>query len=739
MRRSRLLWIFLACAAIQQGTVADETPAKKPITFDAVYGPHATLNPFHHPAPRFQWLPDGVHLLQTLRGQYTKVHAKTGDTSPLFDPTQLAQGLESLSDIDEPTARKLANKSHLQFNPAYDAVLIPHADRLYFAKLDGSFACRLTDATGTAELAEFGPHGESVAFVRDNDLYSVNLATQAEQRLTTEGSELIRNGKADWVYWEEVFNRQLRTFWYSGDGTQIVFLKFNDTPVAPFSIPNNVPETQRIHEMRYPKAGTANPLVQVGIASLADAAVRWVDLSAYPPEDRLVVRAGWLPDHQTVYLYLQNRSQTWLDLLVVDPGSTTPRRLIRETTAAWVNNLAPPHFLTDGSFLWESERSGWRHLYHYAADGQLRRAVTAGPWEVSEVHFVDEPAGDVYFSAAKKSHLEDHLYRVSLDSGEPVQLTTADGSHHIRFSPNGSGYLDTHSSFERPPATEIFDGDGRRIRELHKTDTTDLNEYQWSTHETVSIETGDGGTLDGSLMLPADFDSSRQYPVWIKVYGGPHYPTIRNRWTKTHRLFDEVLATSGIVILRVDPRSASGASAQSAWTAYRRLGVNELRDLEHAVDWLKSKSWVDPQRIGLGGHSYGGFLTAFALTHSQSFAAGIAGAPVTDWRNYDTIYTERYMNTPAANPAGYDETSVVKAAKNLHGRLLLLHGMLDDNVHLQNTTQLVNALQRADKDFELMLYPRAKHGIHGAHYTRTTYNFIIKTMLPEQTPSPLQD
>ncbi len=270
------------------------------------------------------------------------------------------------------------------------------------------------------------------------------------------------------------------------------------------------------------------------------------------------------------------------------------------------------------------------------------------------------------------------------------------------------------------------------MRQLHQTTIPDLEQYQLGTYELVQIPAQENVILNGSLLKPANFDPTRRYPVWIRVYGGPHYPTVKNRWSKSFQLFDEVLATSGIVVFRVDPRSASGNGARSAWTAYRQLGRSELRDLQDAVGWLKSQNWVDGERIGLSGNSYGGFLTVYAMTHSKLFAAGIAGAPVTDWRNYDTIYTERYMDTPAANPQGYKNSSVVGAAANLHGRLLLLHGLLDDNVHVQNTIQLANALQESDRTFELMFYPRARHGLHGTHYTKTMYDFIIKTMQPEQ-------
>src|SRR5207237_1759155 len=253
------------------------------------------------------------------------------------------------------------------------------------------------------------------------------------------------------------------------------------------------------------------------------------------------------------------------------------------------------------------------------------------------------------------------------------------------------------------------------------------HEYLWGKYERVQVPTADGFVLEGAVTYPPDFDPQKKYPIWVLTYAGPHMPTVRTGWGNG-RVFEQVLAGSGIVVFRVDPRSASGKGAQSAWSAYKQLGVQELKDLEQAVAWLCKNPWADATRVGISGHSYGGFMAAFALTHSKTFSAGIASAPVTDWKLYDTIYTERYMLTPKENPEGYDKGSVVKAAGNLHGKLLLLHGMMDDNVHVQNAVQLVDALQQAGKDFEMMFYPRARHGLGGAHYQRMQLHFIRRTI-----------
>jgi len=714
---------------------AQTTTAKKPITFEDLYGSQARLRPFAHSRPSFRWLADGKRLLRIERGQAMVIDAQTGAESPLYDRKTLTAALQKSFGFAPDVAERFSSAGRLTFSPGDRAAIFEHDNNLFYIRLDGAAAHRLTRTPQREELTTFSPQGDKLAFVREDDLYVVDIATQTETRLTRDGGGPIRNGKADWVYWEEVFSRDSQAFWFSDDGSQILFFRFDDTPVAKFTIPDNRQPQQRVREMYYPKAGTKNPLVSAAVASLSVGSVCRLDLSAYPETDRLLVRGGWLPDSRTVYLYIQNRTQTWLDLLFLKPGEKIPAAALRQKTEAWVNDPGPPEFLKDGSFLLSDESSGWRRLVRHTRDSPEKKFLTDGEWEAHEIHHVDEERRMVYFSGSKDSPLETQLYRAPLSGGEPQRLTAEPGTHRIQFSPAGGYYLDTHSSLTRPPVTVLCDRNGQVLRTLHQSSWPEFDDYQFGQREQVEIVTDAGVPLPAMILKPADFDPQRRYPVWFQVYGGPHYPTLKDRYDQPYRLFDELLAAEGIVVIRFDPHSASGRGAKSAWTAYRQLGVNELRDLEAVVAWVKSQTWADPDRIGLSGHSYGGYLTAFAMTHSRSFAAGIAGAPVTDWRNYDTIYTERYMSTPQENPQGYDASSVVKAAGNLHGRLLLLHGLLDDNVHWQNSVQLAEALEEANRPFELMIYPGANHGIHGAHYVRTKYDFIMKTMRPEKSPA----
>jgi dipeptidyl aminopeptidase/acylaminoacyl peptidase len=698
----------------------------KPITFETVYGPENKASFGGSPVSGLTWLQDGEHYLQVRDGRLYKVHAVSGRSTPFFDPNQLCNGLRSLPTMSEKTAQSLSKQTQFEMNPDRSAILIDYENDLYYCSLNGGAAIRLTSSPGKEKYSTFSPAGKFVAFVREKNLYVVDIATQTERALTTDGGKMIANGEADWVYSEEVFSHP-RTFWWSPDSSAIAFLQFDDRPVNEFTVVNDVGKKQDAEVSPYPKAGEPNPKVNIGVVSAAGGEVRWIDLDTYTEGTYLVTRLGWMPDSEKIYFCVQDRAQTWLDFNVApkSPGETS--RLFRETTQAWVEPPDSLKFLADQSFLLLSERTGWKHLYLYDGSGQLKHAVTAGEWEARRLHQVDEKNGWIYISATRDSHIAENLYRVKIDGSGIDRLTKLPGDHYVNVSPNGEYFIDTWSNSSTPAKVALYATDGTRIRMLDTNPVYEREEYRFGTYEQFQIETSDGFLLEASLIKPPDFDSSKKYPVWFMTYGGPHSPTISDAW-RDGRARDHMLAQMGMLVFRCDPRSAGGKGACSAWSAYKQLGVQELKDIEEALDWLKEQPYVDGSRIGMSGHSYGGFLTAYALTHSKSFVGGIAGAPVTDWRLYDTIYTERYMDVPQNNPQGYEKTSVIEAAKNLHGRLLIVHGAIDDNVHLENTFKLLHALQQADKEFELMIYPQSRHGIGGMHYNRLVLNFI-KTVL----------
>ena len=495
-----------------------------------------------------------------------------------------------------------------------------------------------------------------------------------------------------------------------------------------FTVIDEIPTRQTVENRPYPKAGDANPLVKLGIVSVTSDYTGWADLGKYPEASTLLVRAGWTPDSQKVFFYVQDRAQTWLDVCTCGNQGGTSTCLFRETTKAWVDDPGDPTFLKDGSFLLASERTGWKHLYHFDPSGKLIGALTSGDWEVDAFQVIDEKQDWIYFTAKRDSPIGGDLYRVHRGGAGLQRLTGGAGVHRVKVSPTAGYFIDTHSDHAHPEQVHLCHADGKLARTLDTNPVYAIEEYRFEAYELVPIKMPDGFTLQGSIVKPPDFDPRKRYPVWFTTYGGPHAPTIHDTWSGG-RMRDQALATLGFIVFRCDPRSASGKGACSTWSAYRRLGVQELKDIETAITWLKTLPYIDGRRIGMSGHSYGGFMTAYALTHSKLFAAGIAGAPVTDWRNYDSIYTERYMNTPENNRDGYNATSVVRGARNLHGKLLIVHGIMDDNVHMQNSLQLIQALQLANKDnFEVMFYPHSRHGIMSRHYQRLMVDFMQRAL-----------
>ena len=695
----------------------------KPITFETIYDPNEKVNFRGSPVSGLTWLEDGEHYLQVRDGRQYKVHAESGHSVLFFDPNDLAKGLRSLPTIDEKTAESISKRTGLTMNPDRSAVLIDYENDLYYCTLDGKKTVRLTSSPGQEELSSFDPHGKFVAFVRDKNLYVVDIATQTERALTTDGGGTISNGQTDWVYYEEIYGRREKAYWWNPDSSAIAFMQFDDGPVNEFTVVNNTKRKQEVEDTPYPRAGEPNPNVRIGVVTTAGGPVRWVDLDNYLEGTYLVTGAGWMPDSNRIFFYVQDRAQTWLDFNTASKRGGESTRFFRETTDAWVDVPDSPKFLSDGSLLFFSERTGWKHLYLYDKDAKLKHAVTKGGWEARRLEHVDEENGWIYVTGTLDSHIAENLYRVKIDGGKIERPTKAPGDHSVNISPNGRYFIDTWSNDSTPTKVALYGINGKKIRMLDTNPVYNRQEYQFGTYEQFQIEMSDGFLLEASLVKPPDFNSSRKYPVWLMTYGGPGSPTIRNSWSGG-RASDHMLAQMGMLVFRCDPRSASGKGACSSWTAYKQLGVRELKDIEEAIEWLMDKPYVDDDRIGMSGHSYGGFMTAYALTHSKLFAGGIAGAPVTDWHLYDTIYTERYMDTPQNNPEGYEKTSVVKAAENLHGKLLIIHGATDDNVHIVYTFKLVNALQQADKKFELMIYPKSRHGVGGMHHDRLAVDFI---------------
>ena len=712
---------------------------QKLLTIDDIFDPAKRVN-FNGTTPSVRWLKDGKHYLITNAAtrrdvpRLQKVNAATGEAVPFFDAAKMQAAFAALPGVSAENGRQLANRGNYNLNPTETAALINWSNDLFYYEFGSDRALRLT-SNPEEEVAEaFSPDGRMVSFVRENNLYVEDLSMQRRERaLTRDGSEKILNGRLDWVYQEELYGRgNFAAYWWSPDSTSIAFLRFDENPVPKFTVVDHIPYRQTIEITPYPKAGDPNPLVKLGVVNAAGGDIRWIDTFKYQPADLLISRVTWTPDSKKVVYQAQNREQTFLDVSFADVRDGKSTTLIHETSKAWVAINEQPIWLKDGSFLWASERSGWEHLYHYSADGKLLRQLTGGKWEVRSIQGVDEQNGFIYFTATEHSHIAPHSYRIKLDGTGLTRLTTTEGSHRVDFSPANNYFIDVWSDLNTPSQVRLYDAAGKLVRVISENKVDALKQYKLGTPELLQVKTRDGFVMEAMMIKPPDFDARKKYPVVSYTYGGPHAPQVRNVWGSTTYMWHQMLAQKGYIIWICDNRTASGKGLESTWPVYKNFGELELRDLEDGLTWLKSQPYIDGSRIGIWGWSYGGFMTSYALTHSQSFKIGIAGGSVTDWRDYDTIYTERYMQTPQNNPEGYKKSSPVNAAKNLHGKLLLIHGAIDDNVHMQNTMQFVYELQKAGKQFELMLYPKSRHGVSDPlllkHMRQMMTDFIVKNL-----------
>ena len=696
--------VFLAAGASAQDRL---------LSIDAIFDPDTGVNFSGRPPSGITWLDDATYLWpRQLAGRvdWLTVDAASGLTELLFDPATMEASLAAMPGISPEAAASLAHGRNLVFNPTHTAALVSAVDDLYLYDFGTGEARRLTDVPGLEEEASFSPDGESVAFVRGNDLYVVRVKKPRERAITKDGNERTLNGRLDWVYQEEIYGRgNFRGYWWSPDSTRLAFLRLDERSVPRFTRIDRIPYHPIPETGPYPKAGDANPVVRLGIAVASNGKSQWVDLSAYVGSEILVVKVGWSADSRSLVYQVQNRQQTWLDLNRVPLDGRGPQLLLHETTPAWVDAQDNPIWLDDGSFLWTSDRSGFRHLYHHRGDGSLIAPVTSGRWDIRSVHGLDS-SGRVYFAGAEHSEIGRDIYRVNGDGTGLTRLSQTEGRHRALFNPSLTQYVGFWSDARTPTQVRLHDADGTEKRVIDWNQVAALAEYALEWPEFLQVTSRDGFVMEAMMIKPRDFDPTRRYPVYQETYAGPGTQSVLNAW-RPNQLFLQLLAQNGVLVWVLDNRSASGKGAESRWPVHGRLGELELQDIEDGVTWLRAQPYVDGSRIVLGGWSYGGFMTAYALTHSTSFAAGIVGAPVTDWRNYNSVYTERYMKLPKHNPDGYARTAPTRSAARLHGRALLIHGSTDDNVHLQNTEQFAYELQRAGKPFEMMVYPKSAHGV----------------------------
>ena len=733
-------------------TVATALPAHaEKLTLEAITGSAPLSGPT---LTKPQVAPDGSRVT-FLRGKdrdrnrldLWEYDIASGQTRLLVDSSVVLPGEEVLSDEEKARRERqriaaLSGIVDYQWSPDGKALLFPLGGELYFYDLtkSGRDAVRkLTNGGGFATDPKISPKGGFVSFIRDRNLWAIDLTSGEEVQLTRDGSDTIGNGVAEFVADEEMDRHT--GYWWAPDDAAIAFARIDETPVPVQKRYEVYPDRTEVVEQRYPAAGDHNVRVQLGvIAPKTGARPQWIDLGKDP--DIYLARVDWR-DPQRLTFQRQSRDQKKIELIETTLTNGTQRTLVTETSTTWVPLHNDLRFLKDGRFLWSSERSGFEHLYIASEDGSTLTALTQGEWVVDGLLAIDEAAGLAYVSGTRDGATEAHVYAVPLSGGEPRRLTQAPGMHAATFARNASVFVDSWSSDTTLPQIELFKADGTKLATLLVNDVSDAThpyaKYRAAHQPTAygTLTAADGTTpLHYSLIKPAGFDPKKQYPVVVFVYGGPAAQTVTRAWPgRSDSFFNQYLAQQGYVVFSLDNRGTPRRGAAFGGALYGKQGTVEVDDQLRGVAWLKSQAFVDPARIGVYGWSNGGYMTLMLLAkHSEAYACGVAGAPVTDWALYDTHYTERYMDLPKANEAGYREASVFTHVDGIGaGKLLLIHGMADDNVLFTNSTKLMSELQKRGTPFELMTYPGAKHGLRGSdllHRYRLTEDFLGRCLKP---------
>jgi dipeptidyl-peptidase-4 len=693
---------------------------KKPVTLEALAAQRPTppLSPV--------WAPDGRRFVYTEEGKLWLYDIPSRNKRELVALAALsAAAVKTEEPSTYPWENRGVRDQNIQWLPGGRELLIRAGGDLFLFRLAAGGWVQLTATPQDERDPKVSPDGGRVSFRRNHDLWVLDIATRRQTRLTHDGSESLRNAELDWVYPEEL---ALGTaHWWSPDSTRIAYLQFDVSRQPLYPQVDLLPLPPRYEPQRYPKAGEPNAEVRLGVVAASGGPTRWLDLG--DTNDKLLARFYWLPDSTGILVQKLNRTQNRQELILADSAGGKARVLLEESDPYWINVRDNFRWLKGGKeFLWWSERDGYGHLYRYTTDGRAITQLTRGDWEVTEVAGVDEKNGYVYYVSTQASPLERQLYRVSLEGGPPQRITSREGTHAVSMSPGAEYFVDTYSSLSTPPSTVLCSSDGREIATLRPADTKILTEYEILPVEIVPVKASDGAILYARLIRPAGFDPARKYPAVVVIYGGPHAQAVRNGWYGLS--FDQVLAHRGFVVWQLDNRGSAGRGHLWEAAIYRNLGVRELEDQKEGLRHLFSLGFVDTKRIGIHGWSYGGYMTLYCLLNApELFRAGVAGAPVTDWRNYDTIYTERYMGLPSENPEGYRRSSPVHKAEALRAELLLIHNLEDDNVLVQNTIQMAAALQRAGKHFAMMLYPAKGHGAQNRrHLNSLMLEFFERTL-----------
>ena len=658
--------------------------------------------------------------------------------SKILAPTHEKLSDEELGRRERQRTAALSGILEYSFAPSGRALLVPLDGRLYYydlAKPAKVALVQITHSEGFATDAAISPRGRYVAYVRDQNLYAYDLAGNTEKALTRDGGGPIKNGMAEFIAQEEM--DRSTGYWWAPDDRHIAFARVDESPVKVTQRFEIAADNVSTFAQRYPAAGGPNVLIRLGVIDLSTGAVTWIDLG--PEQDIYLARVNWLPDGKTLAIQRESRDQRRLDLLFANIDTGASRVVLTETSDSWIELNDELSFLKKSKeFVWASSRDGYQHLYLYDYDGHLVRQLTAGRWCVDDfraraIKGIDEKRRLIYFTATEKSPIERHLYRVSLDTQDPAaptRISREDGLHGITMSRDTRFYVDNFNSSAQPPQVSIHAADGELIAYLIENrldrehpDAPYLADNAISEFGTLAA--ADGQLLQYRLFKPARFDSAKRYPAIVDVYGGPQVQRVLDSWAGN--TFTQILTRAGYIVFQLDNRGSAARGTAFQAPIHGRLGAIETADQVQGARWLGSQAYIDPARIGVWGWSYGGYMTLMLMFKApEVFRAGVAGAPVTDFSLYDTHYTERYLGRPSDNAAGYEASSVLPYAKDLRGKLLVVHGMADDNVLFLNSTKLFRKLQDLGKPFDVMVYPGAKHGLIRQHDGRHAYATMLR-------------
>lgn len=727
-RYASKLSVFMAviCAALfALPSAASAQSAPKDLTVQRIYSSPSLSG---ETLRGLEWTPDGTRLSYFRpaqngqdRADLIVVDAKTGHSRVLVPADKVASLMpRATTQVAQRTGFGRMPEARYLWSPNDKSLLFIGGGNLVLFNTESGTAKNLVSGNQPVGDPKFSPDAQWVSYTRDYNVWVVNVATGKSHAVTTGGSEALRKGQVDWVYPEEL---SLGTaYWWSPDSKRIAYLQFDESPVTRYPIIDMATPAGQLLFTRYPQAGSANPILRVGVISVDGGHTTWMNTGANT--NVYLPRVQWLPNSRQLAIQRLNRAQTRLDLLLADASTGVSKTILTDTDKYWINISDDLYFFSDSSkFLWSSERSGFRHLYLYDIDGKELEQLTSGNWQIPDISgfgpggenglAVDEARGYVYFVTNKDNVTETQLYRLSLAGKSLTRITQAAGTNSVAMSPNAHYFIDTFSTAMTPPRQTLYRAGGARIAVLDSDRVPELAAYDLSPVKFLTVKADDGTTLHAMMILPRNFDPSRKYPVLINVYGGPEAQNVRNDWGSVTFLWHELMAENGYIIFTLDNRGSYGRGHAFETPIYHHFGKIELEDQLTGVRWLKSQPYVDPSRIGIWGWSYGGYMTLYSILNAPDvFKAAVAVAPVTDWKLYDTIYTERYMGTPQENPEGYKDSSPVTYASHLQTKLMEVHGTGDDNVHFANTAEMLNAFIAAGKyPAALMIFPGRGHPI----------------------------